>query len=219
MMMLLYYVNLSGMSLECIVIVLMNNSLLVGQFCTDRVLVQQGGHSVLTSNKLAIFPRLNFTCNGRITRIRARVDFTNNDWTGYPYYQVWRPSSPGSMTYNKVGEVQLRDDQVISGSNGFLETNIILDSSNSIEFQSGDVVGYYHPYFCRYFTKTIYTDNGYVLYEFRGPSPTMASLNLNDAYDDLIRRQPLIQFDIGKCAINQFQYINRLVCVYTYIVL
>ena len=37
MMMLLCYVNLSGMSLECIVIVLMNNSLLGGQHCTDYV--------------------------------------------------------------------------------------------------------------------------------------------------------------------------------------
>ena len=37
MMVLLCYVNLSGMSLECIVIVLMNNSLLGGQFCTDNV--------------------------------------------------------------------------------------------------------------------------------------------------------------------------------------
>ena len=33
--MLLWYVNLSGMSLECIVIVVMNNSLLGGQEGTD----------------------------------------------------------------------------------------------------------------------------------------------------------------------------------------
>ena len=37
MMVLLCYVNLSGMSLECIVIVLMNNSLLGGQFCIDSI--------------------------------------------------------------------------------------------------------------------------------------------------------------------------------------
>ena len=35
MMVLLCYVNLSGMSLECVVIVLMNNSLLGGQEGTD----------------------------------------------------------------------------------------------------------------------------------------------------------------------------------------
>ena len=41
MMMLLCYVNLSGMSLEYTVFVLMNNSLLGGQFCTDSIDIQQ----------------------------------------------------------------------------------------------------------------------------------------------------------------------------------
>ena len=75
MMLLLCYINLSGMSLECIVIVLLNNSLLGGQFCTDSVDVQQDGDNVMGRDRLAIIPRLNFTCNGRITSIRARVRF------------------------------------------------------------------------------------------------------------------------------------------------
>ena len=45
MMVLLCYFNLSGMLLEYIVIVLMNNSLLDGQFCTDYVDVQQNGYN------------------------------------------------------------------------------------------------------------------------------------------------------------------------------
>ena len=52
MMVLLCYVNLSGMSLECIVIVLMNNSLLGGQFCTDTVNVQQNGNDHIGRNRL-----------------------------------------------------------------------------------------------------------------------------------------------------------------------
>ena len=67
MMVLLCYVNLSGMSLEYIVIVLMNNSLLGGQKCTDSVNVQQGGDYITNDDRLVIIPRLNFTCNGRIT--------------------------------------------------------------------------------------------------------------------------------------------------------
>ena len=55
MMVLLCYVNLSGMSLEYIVIVLMNNSLLGGQFCTDSVNVQQRGDYVLGHNTLSNF--------------------------------------------------------------------------------------------------------------------------------------------------------------------
>ena len=59
--------NLFGMSLECIVIVLMSNWLLGGQFCTDSVDVQQSGHDQIGSDRLAIIPCLNFTCYGRIT--------------------------------------------------------------------------------------------------------------------------------------------------------
>ena len=66
MMVLLCYINLSGMSLECIVIVLMNNLLLGGQECTDYVDVEQNGDEI-GFYQIAIIPRLNFTCNGRIT--------------------------------------------------------------------------------------------------------------------------------------------------------
>ena len=77
MMVLLCYVNLSGTSLECIVIVLMNNSLLGGQECTDYVNVGQVGNNQIGRDRLAIIPRLNFTCNGRITSIRARMEFND----------------------------------------------------------------------------------------------------------------------------------------------
>ena len=91
MMVLLCYVNLSGMSLERIVIVLMNNTLLGGQFCTDYVNVQQDGYNRVEPNRLAIIPHLNFTCNGRITSIRARMYFEQYQGrTDYPFFQVWR---------------------------------------------------------------------------------------------------------------------------------
>ena len=114
MMMLLCYVNLSGMSLECIVIVLLNNSLLGGQTCTDSVNIEQNAYGTqLARTRLVIIPRFNFTCNGRITGIRARararvrVSLSNSI---YPFIQVWRPSSVGSTIYNKIGEVQLQSD-------------------------------------------------------------------------------------------------------------
>ena len=202
MMMLLCYVNLSGMSLECIVIVLMNNSLLGGQFCTDSVNVQQNGRDQIPRNRLAIIPRLNFTCNGRITGIRARVRFDNNeDRVDYPFFQVWRPLSTNPTVYNKTGEVHLSDDQVTMGNNNFLEANIILTGNNTIEFQSGDVVGYYHPPQSRYQVRTIRT-SGYILYRFDGPPPP-TSVDINDADVDNNEGQPLIQFTIGKCTFNQ----------------
>ena len=196
MMVLLCYVNLSGMSLECIVIVLMNNSLLGEQECTDYVNVQRNGWNQLYYNRLGIIPRLNFTCNGRITGIRARVSF-NNQSSDHPCFQVWRLASGHS--YNKTGEVQLQsDDQVTRGRNSYWEANIILNGRNTIEVQSGDVVGYYHPHDARYRVKGISnarTTNGYVLYWFNG-MPASNSVNLTETDGKDNYRQPLLQFVI-----------------------
>ena len=193
MMVLLCYVNLSGMSLECIVIVLMNNSLLGGQFCTDSVDIQQGGSNQIGRNRLAIIPRLNFTRNVRITSIRARVQFDNNR-IEYPFFQIWRPSSTDPLVHNKIGEVQLKDNQVFLDNGNFRVANITLTGNNTKEVQSGDVVGYYHPPDARYRVRTIQTD-GYILYQFSG---SHESVDLNNIIDINDRRQPLIQFTIGK---------------------
>ena len=195
MMMLLCYVNLSGMSLECIVIVLMNNSLLGGQRCTDSVNIQQRG-LIIGRNRLAIIPRLNFTCDGRITSIRARV-FMSFDFRDYPSFQVWRPSSAGSTIYNKIGEVQLQSDDQVTGIGFYQTANIVLTGNNTIEFQSGDVVGYYHPPQSRYQVVNIFhTGNGYMLYRFDGsPAPTSIDIGERDVKLDFY--QPLLQFSIG----------------------
>ena len=194
MMVLLCYVNLSGTSLECIVIVLMNNSLLGGQECTDYVNIQQDGDRHLARGQQAIIPRLNFTCNGRITNITARVASFDSSRSDYPFLQVWRPASVGSTTYNKIDEVQLSDDQV-TGNDTYQIASIILTGNNTIEVQSGDVVGYYHSPQSRYIMRDIIT-NGYVQYRFDG-SPVADNINLNQSDHILNFRQPLLQFAIG----------------------
>ena len=196
MMVLLCYVNLSGMSLECIVIVLMNNSLLGGQECTDYIDIQQRGDVVIGRNRLAIIPRLNFTCNGRITSIRARMVFDNNS-SNYPFFQVWRPASVGSTIYNKTGEVQLQSDDQLSEVNGTFRTATVnLIGNNMIEVQSGDVVGYYHPSDPRFRVLSRETV-GYRVYEF---SELQESVDLSNKFNNSNNyRQPLIQFTIGKC--------------------
>ena len=83
MMMLLCY-DLSSMSLIHI-IVLMNNSLLGGQLCIDRITIALRGRDEIGQNRLEIIPRLNFTCNGRITSITARVIF-NDRQNNYPSF-------------------------------------------------------------------------------------------------------------------------------------
>ena len=206
MMMLLCYVNLSGMSLKCIVIVLMSNSLLGGQFCTDSVIIEQNGQNPIGRNRLAIIPHLKFTCNGRITGIIARVSLDNNqNRVDYPFFQVWRPESVDSTVYNKIGEVQLQsDDQVTGSNNNNRVANIVLTGNDTIEFQSGDIVGYYHPLQSRYRVRTIQA-NGYRLYQFDGSPST--SVDITNANRSNNNRRPLIQFTIGKCTFTQAKYV------------
>ena len=120
----------------------------------------------------------------------------NRNRNDYPSFQVWRPSSIGSIIYNRIGEVQLKSNQV-TGSGTYQTANIILTDDNTIELQSGDVVGYYHPLQSRYRVRDISTA-GYVLYRFDGSS-VPNSINLRN-YDAIggNSRQPLIQFTIGR---------------------
>ena len=177
----------------------MNNLLLGRQFCTDHVDVQQDGDNDINNDRLAIFPNFNFTCNGTITGIRARVRFISSR-TNYPFFQVWRWASVGSTVYNKIGEVQLQsDDQVIRGSNNYSEVNIILTGNNTIEVQSGDVVGYYQPSQSWYRVRDI-ENSGYIQYWFIG---SFESVDISNNTGNS-RRQPLIQFTIGKYVHNHF---------------
>ena len=166
----------------------MNNLLLGGQECTDYVNIQQNTNNVVGQNRQAIIPRLNFTCNGRITSIRARVSFVVR--ISYPFFQVWRAALVGSTTYNKISEVQLPHTVI------FDEGVVTFDLTDSaIEVQSGDTVGYYHPPDSRR-VRDIRTD-GYILYQFSGLHESV-DLNNSIAIDD--NRQPMIQFTIGKCS-------------------
>ena len=170
-------------------------TILGGQTCTDSVNIEQDGDRNLwhtPNGRLAITPRLNFTCNGRITSIRARVS-TSSRSGNLLFLQVWRPVSANAI-YNKIGEVQLQSNQV-TGSGTYQTANIMLTGDNAIEIQSGDVVGYYHPLNTSYLVRDIPTD-GYVLYRFDG-SPVPNSVNLSNTNITINFRQPLIQFTIG----------------------
>ena len=196
------------MSLECIVIVLMNNSLLVGQDCTDSVDVEQNGDDQIRRNRLAIIPRLNFTCTGRITNIRARVN-ANDDKRDYPYFQVWRPTSVGLTIYEKSDEVQLQSGNHMvrcsSQNDNRCIINITLTGTNTIEVESGDIVGYYLPSESRYRVRTIQT-SGYILYEF---DESLALVDFSNMIDNEDNQQPLIQFTIGKCLDELFTAISN----------
>ena len=108
---------------------------------------------------------------------------------------MWRLLSTSSLVYHKVGEVQLKSDkQVTTNRNNKSLAHISLTGNDTIEFQSEDVIGYYHPNQSRYRVTDIRTD-GYMLYQFNG-SPHN-SVNISEANRTFNSRQPLIQFTVG----------------------
>ena len=176
----------------------MYNYILGGQLCTDSVDIQQNSDDEIEYNGITIIPRLNFTCNGRITIIRARV--RRYKFRIIPsFFQIWRPSSTNSTVYDKIGEVQLLSDDQVTGSGDYRTANITLTGDNTIEVQSGDVVGYYQL-LARYQLRTIQTD-GYILHEFNNEFPPQTSVDLNSASHHIDKRQPLTEFIIGKCVL------------------
>jgi len=151
---------------------------------------------------VAIVPRLNFTCNGIITTIRARILRDKSGTDVYPRIQIWRPSLSNSMTYDKIGEIQVQETQVKLVENiGLRVANIFLTANDTILVQSGDVVGFYHQFNSRNQVRTSTSPvDGYVLYFFDGSNAAM-SLNLNDVDMIYSGRQPLIQFTVGNVTV------------------
>ena len=165
-----------------------------GLNCTDYVDVQRIGNNEMTRNRLGIVPRLKFTFNARITRIRVRLlpDRQRND---YPYIQVWRPSSQDSTIYTKIAQVHVKHSHITKLE--YIEADISLTGLNRIPVQLGDVVGYYHPFDAGYKVRTIDT-SGYVLYKFLDDGSAVKSIDLNNAHVRTNHRQPLIKFTVGK---------------------
>ena len=158
------------------------------------------GGNQISNNRITIVPHLNFTCNGRITNIRVRI---NGDGTGdnFPYIQVWRLSSaPSTQLYNLIDEVQIQSSH-LSTQLKYQEANIPLTGNNRIQFQSGDVIGFYNPSDSRYEIRDIRTP-GYVFYTFIGSTAT--SLDLSNADSTPMGRQSLIQFTLGKYVDSYF---------------
>ena len=168
-----------------------------GEFCIDSVDIQRNPDNELGRDKLGIIPRLSFTCNGTIIGIRAKVHNTMNFMLNENsfYIQVWRSSSTGSPVYNKIDEVQIKLDEQLIDNDNYTIVYISLTGNNTLEFQSGDVIGYYHPAQSHYRVADIQT-TGYVLYRFNGSSSSDL-LNISQSEAKLNSRQPLLQFIVG----------------------
>ena len=113
----------------------------------------------------AIVPAYRFTCSGRVAEWGACVQPSGIDEQCYIQFQVWRPTGTEGC-YELVGynEPPLDDRQDESGQRGLRSTNppgpeygtlnpvdrcveLTVRENEQIDFQPGDVVGYYVDHF------------------------------------------------------------------------
>ena len=168
-----------------------------GEICFDSVSVLQRGTLRYSSPRQVIVPRASFTCSGRITGITASMIRILNNGITDPFLEIWHPPTSGIGIFDKVGEVQLVESNVVhvgTGSTEYLLLNISLTGSDRIEFEAGDSIGYYQPSDSRYHIWSNAT-TGYISYYIETP----ISLNTFDLVtaSNSMDRQPLIQLTTG----------------------
>ena len=118
--------------------------------------------------------------------------------SNFPLFQVWHPTTLNSSTYNKAGEVQLPQGSRINGQgqNSYYHASLSLNSNSQIEFQLGDVIGYYQPSSPSRLIWSIQT-SGYISYSNAVTNP-LASIDTNALENVENDRQPLIAIMFGK---------------------
>ena len=143
-----------------------------------------------------IVPNARFNCNGRITNVAANIKWSFV--TNHPLFQVWRPILNSSI-YIKIGQAQLSAGSVkVVDQKSYYFTNMSLNSSSQIEFQSGDVIGYYQPSNARQIWNV--RTNEYTFYSYNVTSPLIL-LNINIEGINKTNYQPLIEVMFGKAII------------------
>ena len=161
--------------------------------------VRQRGTNAASTYSQVIVPRSNFSCNGRVTGYSISLELVDDEKGSYPRVQVWHPTS--SMEYTRVDAecaLTASDISMMNGDDYYLG-NVSCSGDNRIEFQSGDVIGYYHGDPLRFRLWSIDIDvNGYTVYHYDATSPLNTfNINHNDV-SPTDNRQPLIQVMYGK---------------------
>ena len=174
-----------------------------GQTCVSNPNADQRGDMLINSGRQVIVPNSTFNCNGRITNIIVSMN-TVSSGTDFSVFEVWHPTSP-SGTYHKIGEVELPLGQRIGGRGrgNYDYATLSLNSSTQIEFQSGDVIGYYQPSDTQRLIWSIQT-TGYTSYSNNVTSPS-TSIDINNVDNVDTDHQPLIEISFGKVFCAQMQ--------------
>jgi len=165
-----------------------------GQSCIDNPNALQQGNATLQSSRQVIVPGAVFYCNGRITSIRASFDRVSSG-DNLPIIQIWHPLSPNSSVYNRTGQVKVTNTTLIGTHHYF--TNITI--SEILEFQSGDVIGYYQPSNLQLAIWNSNHTNGYTSYSTSDSNNSISVINIHDeSVVEHPQRQPLIEVLFGK---------------------
>jgi len=163
-----------------------------GQNCATVTNVRRQGSDVLNT-KTQVISNSGFSCHGRITSFTVSLDYIG-DLDILPIIQVWHRS--GSI-YTRVSQYQLIQ-QDISDLASYALASVSFVGDEQIEFQSGDVIGYYVPNDSGYNVWNIQTA-GFVSYSISADSP-LTTFSIGDANEEA-DRQPLIQVTFGKAII------------------
>ena len=181
--------------------------------CFEKVTVQQKGTKVFHSWSHFIIPQANFTCNGRITSVIASMSMVRNNGTN-PFVEVWHPTSPDMDVLNKVGEVQLVESKVVEEVNNDGSTywlvNITLNDDDRIEFEAGDVIGYYHPPDSRYLVWNIASMGCQIIANNFANASSVINFVKDTSLNNL---QSLIRVTIGMSSLLKLCKCVHVVCV------
>lgn len=106
-----------------------------------RTINFSGQSANLLNTELILFPSMNFTCNGRLTGLLLAADirWRTVSRDRYPEIQIWR--NVGSDCYLRQASQEIRLNPGVFSPDGMLQYNL----SPPMLFQSGDVLGVYHP--------------------------------------------------------------------------
>ena len=141
-----------------------------------------------------------FSCNGRITGYLISLEGASSSGD-YPIVQVWRCHRTNQQLYNRVNTLCALTGSNITSRGDYYLGNVSCTGNERVEFQSGDVIGYYHANEVQYLLWTTDT-TGYTAHQRDVNSP-LDTFNINaNNVDEIVNRQPLIQVMFGKINIT-----------------
>lgn len=141
-----------------------------------------------------IVPSLTFNCYGRINHIVSTLISPAQSGDDLPVFQIWRPSSLGSNFYNKISQIHIPVGNLIPKTTFYY---VDTRPQNHIEFQPGDVIGYYQPSSPHRLLWSL-DETGYVSYSNNASvaTATINTSNVDYTDDNLL---PYFRVFFGEC--------------------